>query len=452
MLTSHDNETLTGVGKSTAGGALLRHYWIPCLLSEELPGPDCTPLRLRLLGEDLIAFRATSGTIGIVEDHCPHRGASLFFGRNEEEGLRCVYHGWKFDTAGVCVDMPSEPTESNFKSKVRVAAYPSVERHGVIWVYMGPASPPPALPELEWNEVPESHRYISKRVQSCNWFQALEGGIDPVHSNFIHSLFNQDVNLAESSGADRQSIAAMYKAKATHLHFETIPMENGVLVANRRNAGEGNYYWRSNHYLMPFYTLFPPALTTNDSLFSGFAWVPIDDTSTLAFHWTYRATSPLAQEEIDGMRFQRNGLDAFHLSEESRAPKTTRPHGAWYPVQSGANDYMIDYDAQRTLRFSGIPGGWNQDAAVQETMGPVSDRRREHLGTSDLGIIAARRYFLAAANSVASGASAPGIENPQAWSKRPVSLFVPEDQDWLELTKQQLSPPRGIALAAQQRV
>src|SRR5690348_14022310 len=190
MLSIQDNETLCRVGKGTPMGDLMREYWIPAVRSDELPSPDCPPMRLRLLGENLIAFRTTSGAVGLIQNACPHRGASLFFGRNEEEGLRCVYHGWKFDAAGQCVDMPSEPAESNFKAKIRATAYPCRERNGVIWAYMGESTEPPPLPELEWNLVGRDKCFVSKRVQACNWFQALEGGIDSTHSNFLHSTLN----------------------------------------------------------------------------------------------------------------------------------------------------------------------------------------------------------------------------------------------------------------------
>src|SRR5436190_8859271 len=168
MLTAEDNELLCRIGPGTAMGTLIRQYWIPALLPSELASPDGPPMRLRLMGENLIAFRTTSGDVGIIQNSCPHRGASLFFGRNEEEGLRCVYHGWKFDVSGHCVDMPNEPPESNFKDKVRATAYPCAERSGVLWAYMGPREIPPPLPGLEWNLVPEEQRHLSLRIQECN--------------------------------------------------------------------------------------------------------------------------------------------------------------------------------------------------------------------------------------------------------------------------------------------
>ena len=200
MLTREDNELMCRVGPGTPMGETLRQYWHPLLLSTELPTTDCPPIRARLLGEDLIAFRDSSGRVGIVTNNCPHRGASLFFGRNEEDGLRCVYHGWKFDVTGRCVDMPSEPAESNFKDKVRVPAYKAEERGGVVWVYMGPRSEAPALPDLPWFLVPEGHRFLTKRLQENNFVQAIEGGIDTTHASFLHEIQRCPCCLGSASG------------------------------------------------------------------------------------------------------------------------------------------------------------------------------------------------------------------------------------------------------------
>src|SRR6516165_4486765 len=182
MLSREENEYLCRVGPGTPMGTLLRRFWMPALIATELPEPDCPPIRLRLLGEDLIAFRDTAGAVGLIQNNCPHRGASLFFGRNEEAGLRCVYHGWKFDTSGACVDMPNEPPEYRFGNKVRITAYPTREFGGLIWAYLGPPDQLPELPKIEWARVPESHRYISKRFQETNYLQAIEGGIDSSHA------------------------------------------------------------------------------------------------------------------------------------------------------------------------------------------------------------------------------------------------------------------------------
>src|SRR4051812_44050045 len=184
MLTAEDNELVCRVGPGTPMGELMRHYWVPALASSELPEQDGAPVRVRLLDEELVAFRDSQGKVGMMAANCPHRGASLFFGRNEEEGIRCVYHGWKFDVTGQCVDMPSEPAESNFRSKVRVTAYPCSERNGIVWTYMGPRDELPPLPDIEPNMM--ANATVGKALRECNFVQALEGDIDTSHLGFLH--------------------------------------------------------------------------------------------------------------------------------------------------------------------------------------------------------------------------------------------------------------------------
>src|ERR671929_1590096 len=194
MLSHKDNELLTRVGPGTAMGNLLRRFWQPFALSSEVPNPDSDPIRVRLLGEDLVAFRDTRGKVGLIQNNCPHRGASLFFGRNEEAGLRCVYHGWKFDVDGNCVDMPNEPAESDFKHKVKATAYRGADAGGITWIYMGPRqADPPGLPDWEWCNVPENQlQHSHKTVYECNFMQALEGELDTTHVYVLHSRLDPE--------------------------------------------------------------------------------------------------------------------------------------------------------------------------------------------------------------------------------------------------------------------
>ena len=188
MLSREENELVTRVGQGTPMGNAMRMYWIPALLSREIAEPDGPPARVRLLGEDLVAFRDTEGRIGLIEEFCPHRRVSLYFGRNEECGLRCIYHGWKFDVAGACVDMMNEPEEYDFKHKVRITAYPTCELGGIVWAYLGPAEKMPPLPKFAWTQAPEANRHVTKVIEECNWLQALEGGIDTSHAPILHRL------------------------------------------------------------------------------------------------------------------------------------------------------------------------------------------------------------------------------------------------------------------------
>ena len=245
MLTKEQNELLTQVGSSTPMGELMRQYWIPFYLSNDLEA-DGPPQRVRLLGEDLIVFRATSGQVGLVGNHCPHRGASLFFARNEEDGLRCVYHGWKYDVSGACVDMPNEPPESNFKHKIQHTAYPVQERNGILWTYMGQSADLPELPNFEWNSVPTDQVHYSIRIADNNFMQPIEGEYDTTHIGFLHQG-NQneqaDLSFIESvlrpqgkyeKGWTWNEIGRRYKAP----RWETADTDYGVLVGSRRDLGE----------------------------------------------------------------------------------------------------------------------------------------------------------------------------------------------------------------------
>src|SRR5712691_9934577 len=190
-------------------GELFRRFWLPVALSEELPGADCVPIRIKVLGEDLIGFRDSEGRPGVVDAYCPHRGAPLFFGRNEENGLRCVYHGWKFDVEGACVDLPNAPEGPTFKDKIKIKCYPSVEAGDLIWAYMGPAEKKPPMPDFEWLKLPKGHRYVTKFRLECNYLQAMEGDYDPGHAQFLHSNLNEDASWQFSNTNQNRPLQQM---------------------------------------------------------------------------------------------------------------------------------------------------------------------------------------------------------------------------------------------------
>jgi phenylpropionate dioxygenase-like ring-hydroxylating dioxygenase large terminal subunit len=221
MLTREENELLTRTGPGTPMGSLMRRYWVPALFSRELPEPDCPPVQAKLMGERLVAFRDTDGRLGLLGELCPHRTASLFYGRNEECGLRCVYPGWKFDVDGNCVDMPSEPPGRGFQHKIKTTAYPCIERGGVVWTYMGPAELKPEFPSLEWAELPEQHRFVSRHIQECNWLQGLEGGFDTSHLAFLH----------------RGSIDGVPRSVPSR--YEGVPRDFGFVVGTGRDIEQG---------------------------------------------------------------------------------------------------------------------------------------------------------------------------------------------------------------------
>ena len=424
MLSQRENDLLCQVSAGTPMGELLRQYWIPALQSKELPTPDGPPLRLRLLGENMIAFRVTSGHVGVIQNACPHRGASMFFGRNEEEGLRCVYHGWKFDVDGNCVDMPSEPPESNFKSKVRTRAYPTFERNGVIWLYMGPRETPPPLWDLEFNVVPEGHYRIGMNVRECNFVQAVEGGIDSAHSAILHSQVD-DVKL-EATGVKE----FVFQGRSHQpLRYDTRVTEAGVLGGARREAAEaGHDWWRVNVFIMPFYTMFPG---TADGTLSGHAFVPIDDDVTMCWNITWNPKMPLAERRVQG---QGAGYGFAGADDQGYLPDTTDWIGRWRMTANASNDYLRDYDAEKNRRFSGIVSINLQDSGIQESMGPVIDRTHEHLGAIDAMIIQMRRKMMRSAQALLENGEAPSeIDNPSAAQLRALQMILSRDKDWIDI-------------------
>ncbi len=435
MLTAEQNERLSRVGPGTPMGNALREYWLPALLSDEV-APDGDPLRVKLLGEDLIAFRDTSGQVGLLGNHCPHRGASLFYGRNEEMGLRCVYHGWKFDAFGQCVDMPSEPAESDFRSRVTTVAYATWERAGVVWAYMGRRAAPPALPQIEWNLVPDEQRYITKRVQECNWAQAVEGGIDPSHSGFLHAPLH--VDLTTASPRDRYRLDK-------HPRFSLLETGYGLRIGARRVADDAHDFWSITHFLMPFYNAFNSGGQDMQPSGGGFAWVPMDDVTTMAWCCSWNPLRPLSEDEQGDHPRVRGGV---HLPPSARLPATTQAGGAWRPVANRGNDYLLDRGVQRTRRFSGVPGISGQDAAVQESMGPIPDRWAEHLGSSDSAVIRVRRLWLQAADDHARGAAPVGVDSPESYRVRATGFILDKSSDWVTAANDWITAQPGAMAPA----
>src|SRR5579859_1566179 len=414
MLNVQDNELICRTGPGTPMGNLMRQYWIPAMLSSELPRPDCDPVRVLLLGEQLIGFRDSSGSVSLIQNHCPHRGASLFFGRNEEAGLRCVYHGWKFAADGTCVDMPNEPADSDFKQKVRATAYPTVDRGGVVWAYLGP-EPAPALPELEWTRVPESHRIVTKRIQFCSYLQNVEGEVDSSHVSFLHSKQN---GAAASAGikADPGATLPDYMARDRAPRFFVLPTEYGMLIGARRDAEADSYYWRITQFLMPSYTMIPSPVGSPVS-FTGAT--PIDDHTMMGFTVTWHPDRPLS----DGEAAQIRSWLGVHTEVDPRT---------FVPLRNRDNDYLIDRELQRSRRsYTGIRGIREEDLAVQESMGLVCDRTVEHLGSADLAVIGMRRRLLEAVHALEERGEVPyEARNHAAYHVRSAALVLPREVEW----------------------
>ncbi len=388
MLSAEDNVLLTRIGPGTPMGALMRHYWIPALPSDRLPGPDCDPVRVRLMGENLVAFRDTQGRVGLLDERCPHRTASLYFGRNEDCGIRCVYHGWKFDIHGDCLDIPSEPAGRGREGRIKAVAYPCIERGGLVWAYMGPPEKRPAFPDLEWALVPDSHRFVTRRVQECNWLQALEGGFDPTHLSFLHKgdlIPGFDFPLPVAS--------------------EFLPTGAGFVCAYAREMF-GQTVWCGETFLMPFHKLIPTELP------GAHVWAPIDDETTMLYSIDYNPDAPLTPKQLEA----HSSGQLIHAVNEPGSDRT---------IQNRDNDYLIDRAVQRSGRsYTGIPGVGVQDGAIQESMGPIADRTREHLRPSDAGIVRLRRYLLNAVAEFQETGALPA-QDPKAYRQRPIYVFAP---------------------------
>ncbi len=418
MASQTENEILTQVGSGTAMGSLMRQYWLPACLSSELLA-DGDPLRLMLLGERLIAFRDSAGRVGVLDHRCPHRCASLFFGRNEEGGLRCVYHGWKFDTAGNCLDMPNLPADQDFRHKLKAKAYQVAERGGLVYVYMGEREAAPPLPAFEATLLPPDETDLSCRLRECNWLQALEGDIDTSHFSFLHTG-KVEVSDIDPNHMDRFQLID----RAPHLHV--LSTDWGTMYTASRPAQPGYLYYRFAHFAMPFWTLFPNGPLTDNIIAQ--AWVPMDDTHTMSFNFSWnRRTPPLA--------VTKTGEPIPFLDRTTAVlPNTADWFGRWRPVANKSNDYLIDREAQRTVSYTGIAGVFPQDSAVTESMGEISDRTLEHLAPSDRMIVMTRRRLLDAARAVRdNGTIPPLVDDPEiGGSARSGELIAPEGLPWLD--------------------
>ncbi len=424
MLRADINELLTQTGAGTPTGELFRQYWIPALLAEELPENDCPPVRVKILSERLIAFRDSEGRYGLIDEFCAHRGVSLWFGRVEECGIRCAYHGWKYDVTGQCVEAPSEPDNSNFCRKVKLTAYPLVKVGDVLWTSMGDPEQQPGLPEFEFVHVPPEQTYTSKRWQESNWLQALEGGIDSSHVAWLHS------GGLESDPLFRGAKGNEYSLNDLRPFFEVAEADGGLFVGARRNAEDGKYYWRITPWVMPSFTMVPPR---GDHPVHGHFWVPIDDENCWVYTFDYHPTRALTEAEVQAMK-DGHGVHSRNIP------------GTYRPQENKDVDYLMDREAQkRGETFSGVRGIAQQDASLQESMGPIVDRTKERLVSSDTGIIKARQKLRKAVEALRDdGVTPPGVD-PAHHRVRSAAIVLPPEESFIESSRDALAARLGVA-------
>jgi phthalate 4,5-dioxygenase oxygenase subunit len=415
VLSIADNELLTRTDKGTLAGDYFRRFWMPALLSEEIPIADCPPVRVKLMGEQLIAFRDSEGRVGLVDRYCAHRQMDLFYGRNEGCGIRCVYHGWKFDIEGKCVDMPAEPPESAYKDRIQLKSYPCIERAGMIWAYMGPKDFPAQFPEFEFNDLPKGHWYLRKSLLECNYLQAMEGNLDSSHVAYLHGFLSGTSLDPTGAGHGRRGGLDASKYRQARPTFEVHDTPYGCMVGAKRPEGNGNAYWRVTQWLLPVHTIIasPPGETI---LWD--AWVPMDDEHTWVYRIEYNPWRPLTEQELysyDHVGFTRLNVENIP--------------GTYFPKRNKGNDYLLDRELQKTYSFTGIRGTNAQDAAGVENQGaaPIADRSQEKLGASDLAIIRVRRTMLSALKNFKEGKEPEAAKNGDWYAVRAVAVSLPDD-------------------------
>jgi phthalate 4,5-dioxygenase len=423
MLSREENDLLCRIGPGTLMGNLLRRYWTPACLSSEVE-PDGSPLRVRLLGEDLIAFRDTNGTVGLIDEACPHRGASLFYGRNEECGLRCIYHGWKFDTDGRCTDMPSEPRP--FADRIRVPNYPTHESGGIVWTYLGPRDEMTPFRNFGTDELPSDQVSVAKMHTTCNWVQSMEGNIDTAHISHLHQFFGIDEIADDGSDKPGYPSNAMSWKFWRHDRAPRLEISDewyGYRYAGIRETPNGNTHVRITAFVMPYGTVVASVPFTNRiGMF-----VPIDDENC----WRYTmVTDTYANPQNFG------GANLFAVAPFSTPFSRMQANGGKLPPVTPRdfteeNDYQIDREIQRTVSFSGIADFVSQDLAVTESMKPIYNREKEHLGSTDVAIIRMRTMLLDAARGLEKGVEPPGVSvDGDFRAIRGAEKILEDGEDW----------------------
>ena len=415
MLTAQENDRLCRVEGDAPMGQMMRRHWIPALLSEQVAERDGAPVRVKLLGEELVAFRDTDGRLGMLGEFCTHRKASLVFGRNEECGLRCLYHGWKFDVDGNVVEMPSEPKESGFAEKVKHKAYPTREAGGFVWTFMGPADEMPDFEAPAWAPTPDAKVSIVKVQLPCNWAQVMEGQIDSAHSSSLHSSDMKPARVATAGANDSHwTRPSTDKNPRIQVQVTNYGMRYAAIRRPIMNARETDYV-RITTFVAPFTALIPP----NSSYNVASVIVPRDDTSCY-FHfiaWGY-GDSVIAQDAWRRFCVMQPGID---VDDQFR------------PLfRNAANNYMQDRQAMKAGDFTGLPGIPNQDIAMWESMGAIADRSAERLGASDIAVIQFRRVMLDAVARFRQGAGTIGQVQPHLPQAKLRSYqgIVPKTENW----------------------
>jgi len=428
MLTSANNELLVRTGAGTAMGEYFRRFWQPVALSREIAEPDGVPIRVKVMGEDLVAFRDTQGRVGLIEPHCAHRGANLFFGRNEECGIRCIYHGWKYDVDGRCVEMPNVPPGSAYHGKISIKAYPTREFGDIVWAYLGPRERmPEAVPQLEFGTLPASHRYVTKRLQDCNWAHSMEGALDTAHFSFLHMpapklLSNENPNVA----ADERRLRWLRNDPMPQ--FTILEHDVGFVVGASRRADGKELYWRITQFMLPAHSVTPSAMP--GEIYYGYTWVPITDEACWIYVYAWHPERPISADER--ARFDKGGYG--QMAELGPG---------FVPLRNRANDFLIDREEQKHRSFTGVRGIAEQDALAQASQGVIADRAREHLTPTDIAIARFRRAMLEGAKALRDGKEPEAAQRHESYRLRSGGTIAPSDLPFEEVMRQRFGSTSG---------
>ncbi|MGH7076451.1 MAG: Rieske 2Fe-2S domain-containing protein [Stellaceae bacterium] len=428
MLSRENNELLCRVGPGTPMGALMREYWFPALPANEFPGPDSPPKRMRLLGENIIMYRDSKGRMGAIAEACPHRGASLYFARNEECGIRCAYHGWKFDLDGNCIDAPTEPMERRlrFQASIKARAFPCRDVNRMVWIYMGARKEPPPFPAFEVNTLPyDQVGEPSVMMEEANWLQNMEGDLDSAHLNFLHSRLEAD------SPKPKYGVRGFYSPDPDPPALDVQPTSYGAYYTAKRRYRNDEDWHRINQFIFPFHTM----ITVGDGSINLRSFVPIDDHYAMLITHGGNPTRKLTPEEVQGRTFSFEPLGGF-------VERTEDPRTYFLTKANKRNDYMRDLAEEKTTMFNGIPFIGNlQDRAMTELMcaedgEPLYDRTKEHLGSSDAQVALVRRQLLEAVTAHRDHGKPPAnVDNVALDRVRSASHIFPAGGDWRALSE-----------------
>ncbi|MDB5798489.1 MAG: ring-hydroxylating oxygenase subunit alpha [Paucimonas sp.] len=439
MLSAEDNEVLSRTGPQTPMGQYFRRFWQPIALSRELPDRDGAPKRITIMGETLIAFRNTAGVVGLVDSKCPHRGADLYFARNEDCAIRCVYHGWKFDVEGRAVELPNVPPSSNYHATMRLKAYPTKEYGGMIWAYLGPTPEQgqalPEIPMLEFGTLPESHYFVTKKLQECNWAQSVEGALDTSHFSFLH-MPAPHIPSPTGPGESRYEKTQRWMREDPQPEFSILEHEVGFVVGGARKVEAAERYWRTAQFALPSHCTAPP--TFEGETYYGYTWVPIDDFSCWTYTYAWNPEHPLSDEE----RALFNGSHRIFTEIDDN----------YVPLRNRSNQYKIDRQMQKHINFTGVTGVADQDAMIQDSQGFIADRTKEHLSASDAAVVRFRRNVLQGAKALLAGTEPDAPRKPECYALRSGSWIGPANATFEQSMVARFGHRTGRAVAANHRV